>query len=156
MNYTAIYGIGLPRTGTTSLAAYLFELGVSSEHRCMLTGGTPNVANLDAVAVIDNSLYQRYEELLAESNSSGFILTIRNSEAWTRSVRRFSNHEGLPNMLEFHRDVIKTFSDAGAMDRLLILDIFEDKDVAEKIIKFIGASGDKSAGFPCLNGRKRR
>lgn len=82
-----IFGIGFPRTGTTSLVQALELLGIRSIHnpsRLVPRIGDPILAQYDGFA--DNpipSLYRELDELLPGSK---FILTDRRVEEWLPSV----------------------------------------------------------------------
>ena len=76
-----IYGIGLPRTGTTSLAIALKKLGHTTRHFCILHDSEHfKYDSPDVTVFIDNSFYAKCKEtiediLLTKHKNSLFILT---------------------------------------------------------------------------------
>ena len=60
-----LFGIGLPRTGTTSLAKALRTLGFKGENYCLLSDTTSK--DDQTFFKIDNSYYKSYKELLEDN-----------------------------------------------------------------------------------------
>ena len=90
-----VFGIGLSRTGTTSLNEALTLLGYRSKHYPieMLTLNSGRLGiNLQLVAkydaLTDTPIARFYQELDLAFPGSKFILTIRDMEGWLRSCRR--------------------------------------------------------------------
>ncbi len=97
---TKIFGIGLQRTGTTSLYSALTMLGVKSAPHAI-----PLFYNLhDSIlnqydAFMDNPIPLLYQDLDKQLPGSKFILTTREEGAWLKSVEwlfntRFPEMEG--------------------------------------------------------------
>ncbi len=93
---TRIFGIGMHKTGTTSLDAAFKVLGFNSEHWNtalwarkvwdeMLSGRSATVESHYAFSDLPFTLL--YKELDQAYPGSKFILTIRPEDAWLRSVR---------------------------------------------------------------------
>jgi hypothetical protein len=89
-----VFGIGLSKTGTSSLGDALNIVGIRSIHypfddatyEC-LRGGTYRLPILDEYqAVVDIPVAPFYAQLDAVYPGSRFILTVREREAWLRSV----------------------------------------------------------------------
>lgn len=80
-----IFGIGLPKTGTTSLSKALEELGYSSIH---YPKDLEEIKHFDSAT--DSLVAVSYEYLDNEYPCSKFILTTRDMNEWLESVR---NHE---------------------------------------------------------------
>ena len=139
-----IYGIGLPRTGTTSLAIALKKLGHTTRHFCVLhdsehlTYDSPDVAVL-----IDNAFYANCKEtieniLLTKHKDSLFILTTRNSVDWYNSISKFySIPSDLPDINVYEKLIKSIFRSLNKEHRLLIINIFEDHKCVEKICDFV-------------------
>ncbi|MEH2084474.1 MAG: sulfotransferase family protein [Nostoc sp.] len=91
-----IFGIGLSRTGTTSLHYALMLLGYSSVHMPM------DLAEIDGHdASSDTGVSYRFEELDQLYQGSKFILTVRNLEEWLQSCEFHFNHRITPEKLPF-------------------------------------------------------
>jgi len=100
-----LFCIGFHRTGTTSLAAALRQLGYDR-----LTGpnGVTNPNIKDVVyemafalvpqydVFLDNPWPIMYKELDAKYPGSKFILTLRSTESWIRSVVKYFGNEHTP------------------------------------------------------------
>ncbi len=103
-----IFGIGLARTGTTSLAKALELLGYKSVHvECNVMEISDDTFSINKDVIEDNDaivgtpLCPCYETLAKNYPDSLFILTIRESESWLKSCS-LSFTEKLP-MDENHR-----------------------------------------------------
>lgn len=89
-----IFGIGLSRTGTTSLTAALSRLGIRAKHfPCddvtyrELTAGQYSLSILERFdALTDTPVVPFYPQLDAAYPGSKFILTVRERGDWLRSV----------------------------------------------------------------------
>jgi hypothetical protein len=79
-----IFGIGLERTGTTSLAAAMRVLGFTTRH---FPRSTNEIDEADFSNDITVSC--RFRELDAAYPGSKFILTVREIEAWLDSCERW-------------------------------------------------------------------
>ena len=131
-----LFGIGLPRTGTTSLSKALRILGYSGENYCMLSERKEKDEH--KFFEVNNSFYRNYKELFAENENSKFILTTRDSTSWKASVINFQTTQitrerggskdyqaVLPNITEYTQNVMQFFNDHGAMNQLLVVDLFD-------------------------------
>ena len=128
-----VFGIGLSRTGTTSLTEALRLLGYNAVH-CPLSivafNGTglklsPRVVGrFDAFT--DSPVARMYQELDDAFPGSKFILTVRPLDKWLNSVRRmrpsFVLLKALPKVRQLARDLCGTtsFSDDTALERAFI------------------------------------
>jgi hypothetical protein len=90
-----VFGIGISRTGTTSLSKALRRLGYDSIHAplsIIKRVGGRIVLNEKAVmryeALTDSTVAFMYKELDAAFPGSKFILTVRDVEKWLLSMRR--------------------------------------------------------------------
>src|SRR5262245_22430107 len=96
--HAKVFGIGLSRTGTTSLTEALRTLGYRAVH-CPLSllalNGNGLELNKRVVdrfdAFTDTPVARVYRELDEEFPRSKFILTTRALDAWLRSMRRMRN-----------------------------------------------------------------
>ena len=98
--FNRVFGIGLSRTGTTSLDAALWHLGLTSRHNPdparMLAGDFSPIDDADAAT--DIAAAAVFRELDAAFPGSVFVLTVRDAESWLASVTR---HIGsLPDVLD--------------------------------------------------------
>lgn len=96
---TKVFGIGLSRTGTLSLAAALQHLGYRAAHfvqhlqarrgETSWFAGDFEADSLDGYdAAVDLPIPAFYPQLDARYPGSRFILTIREPDSWIASVRR--------------------------------------------------------------------
>jgi hypothetical protein len=100
--YNKVFGIGLSRSGTTSLNVALNSLGIKSLHYGIGTkGGKEMIGDIkhgkfdghqvmdsfDAMTDIQASCY--FEQWDKVYPNSKFILTIRNTDEWIDSIRRY-------------------------------------------------------------------
>lgn len=116
MDSAKIFGLGLSRTGTTSLHAALVLLGKSSIHypinaaRHWLAGNfsADPLANYTACLDIPTQVY--YRELDEKYPRSKFILTIRDKDRWLDSVERMMRSVGKPGTNTSVRDMIRVAS----------------------------------------------
>ena len=90
-----IFGIGLSKTGTTSLANALLILGFKTKDNMGVTRyakGDLASVDLDVIenydAHTDTPIPSFYRELDAKFPGSKFILTVRGTEAWLRSCKK--------------------------------------------------------------------
>jgi hypothetical protein len=103
MSVSKVFGIGLSRTGTTSLHEALKVLGFKSIHY-------PPAPNLHQLlkyfdAASDTPIAAKYKELDSCYPNSKFILTVREREAWLRSTERLFSGS-IPNE-EWRRDELR-------------------------------------------------
>jgi glycosyltransferase involved in cell wall biosynthesis len=77
-----LIGVGISKTGTSSLAAALTKLGFRCVH------GWPPFGVERAAALVDAPAACRYRELDVMYPGSKFILTMREREAWLESCRK--------------------------------------------------------------------
>lgn len=102
-----VFGVGLSRTGTTSLAAALRLLGYHTTHYklsllCRRPDGTvalnlENVARFDALTSIPIARF--YPELDHAFPGSKFLLTTRDAESWAASMWRNRRSQILINLI---------------------------------------------------------
>jgi hypothetical protein len=79
-----IFGIGLSRTGTTSLTQALYMLGYKTVH-CPLDAKLFDQHD----AFTDTSVAVQFDALDHRYPGSKFIYTVRDEDSWLRSCRRF-------------------------------------------------------------------
>jgi len=153
-----VYGIGLPRTGTASLAEALKKLaGKETRHHCVLHDNKDyRYDSEDIVAYVDNSFYGKYKKIIKEIllnkyKDSLFILTTRNRNDWEKSMSKFTNTcKDLPDVETYERLIKAVFRCIGKEDNLLVINIFEDPKSVEKLCNFIGAEY-QDVPFPHIN-----
>jgi len=162
MRFNKVFGIGLPRTGTTSLNIALNTLGISSVHFpfSLYENNDRTILN-QYTAFIDTPIPLLYQELDQLCPNSGFILTTRSVEDWLKSMewlltegRRIwqwrtaydDYHQDLfgsekyqkmiykARYKQFHDDVLHYFQ---GRDNLLVLDL-EVGYGYEELCQFLG------------------
>ena len=101
-----VIGVGLSRTGTTSLNEALEILGLRSVHYCpdrflsIMNGKSTDFRVMDDVdAVTDIPAAIFYKELSKEYLGSKFILTLREEQDWLKSVRH--HYETLDDKIDY-------------------------------------------------------
>ena len=88
-----IFGIGLPRTGTSSLGDALKEMGFTCKHFAPELWPNPTVEALRAYdAFIDTPVPSLFGKLDKICVGSKFILTTRNKDAWLSSMDWMLTH----------------------------------------------------------------
>ncbi len=150
-----IFGIGLSRTGTKSLASALGVLG----HRCAHYPGYRFVdetievdpqALRDHDALLDTPIALAFERLDRSHPGSKFIYTVREREAWLDSCRRFffeGAFKGRP-VIELCRQLYgthvfdeKRFSDAYDRHDARVRTFFEGRERDLLVIEICGGEG---------------
>lgn len=89
-----VFGVGLNKTGTTSLEAALNLLGIRTIHYPFkratyeeLTSGCYRLSIMESYqAAVDTSVAPFYPQLDREYSGSRFVLTHRDPESWLRSI----------------------------------------------------------------------
>ena len=125
-----LFGIGLPRTGTSSLAKALRVLGYNGENYCLLNDN--RTTDKRKFFEVNNSFYKNYKQLFFDNKDSKFILTTRDSSSWSNSIAKFLKHSSiertymLPNVTKYTQEVMKFFNDQGAINQLLVIDLFDE------------------------------
>lgn len=141
-----IFGIGLSRTGTKSLAAALQILGYNTLHYCPLVNNGEGVS-LDDIkkydAVVSTSFYNMYATLDLQYPNGKFILTTRDEECWFTSISKYSkrwNKEDLGR----HENEVKTYFEN--RNDLLFLEI-EHNNSWENLCTFLAKTKPQNS-FP--------
>lgn len=176
--YQKVFGIGLGKTGTTSLTEALEELGYNKAiHFPIDDHNMSLVLNGYYDAATDTPIARDYKKLLELYPEAGFILTTRELQSWLKSMEthmtkgrgkhgaRRSNIAKLRTDLygskKFDRElyeqafkthlmnVIEHFTETGNMDRLLIHS-FSDNPGWEVLCKFLELEVP-DIDFPHLN-----
>lgn len=118
-----VIGIGLPRTGTKSLAEALYVLGFSGYHYCSLN---KNMASFNQVEVKEANIfdittyyYNNYQDIY--NDAYYYILTHRNKESWLKSCAKFDPDPSIPDIDVYKEDVVKFFNKNNG--KLLVLDL---------------------------------
>ena len=90
-----VFGIGLSRTGTKSLAAAMQILGYNTLHYCPLVNNRASISLEDIKqydAIISTKFYGIYSTLDLQYPNSKFILTTRDKEHWFSSISKYSDN----------------------------------------------------------------
>lgn len=130
-----IFGIGLSKTGTSSLAQALQRLGFRTKD-CMgarsYVPGDLSSIEMDTVlahdALTDTPIPSFYRELDARFPGSKFILTVRERAAWLQSCRKQFNERSAAAQSEAHR---RLFED------LYGTNLFDEQRFAEGYERFV-------------------
>ena len=149
-----ILGIGLPRTGTTSLAKFLRNLGFCGKNFCVIHDNRKNdlVKIKEKSFLIDNSAYRNYKQKLIYSNrKTKFILTTRDKKSWKQSINRMKTKKlnipkDLPDISLYYTEVIKFFKSKKMINRLLVIDINNINQ--EKIYSFLEIENQMKIEYP--------
>lgn len=169
-----IFGIGLSRTGTTSLTSFLNSIGFNIIH---YPNNKKQLFSKDNDGATDIPVITYYKELDKTYPNSKFIYTIRNKEDWINSMSRYlPRKKGRPTethswtlqhrltaygRTDFNRkDFDKRFDEYDAEIKeyfrnreqdLLILNIFENPSVQE-LCSFLNITHvDTSQNYPHEN-----
>lgn len=177
---TKIFGIGLPRTGTTSLALALKSYGIQTIHfpfGLYDHGLDAHIAE-QYTAFVDTPVPMLYKQLDQRWPGSKFILTTRDRKEWLQSMK-WLRTEGRkiwqpdPKREEYkqafygtnsfdrellaatydrhHRDVHRHFE--GRERDILTIDITESQDT-HRLVDFLGLSNDPTA-WPRANASRK-
>tara|TARA_B100000131_G_C18116837_1_gene611558 strand:+ start:1157 stop:1639 length:483 start_codon:yes stop_codon:yes gene_type:complete len=150
-----VFGIGLPRTGTTSLSEALSMLGYSGTHSCSIFGSKDGGTGASGLYLVDNQLYADINRVVLENKKSKFILTTRDDCEWRDSIDSFSL-SGLPSPSEYGELVSGLFA-ANKLENLLIINFQLNSDIDNwnQICSFLKKSVP-SENFPCVRNLKRQ
>lgn len=121
-----VLGIGLPRTGTTSLSQALDMLGYSGAHECLLHPNREATCKQTSKTYrVYNWYYTIYKDLLELHPHAYYILTTRDQLAWEVSIARFppDTVETIPKVKDYELDVSGYFAQRSS--RLLVFNIWE-------------------------------
>lgn len=147
-----IYGIGLPRTGTTSLGGALSLLNIKGESICILNKcsrkSNNNNSNDSYFYSVENDFYKNIDnpKTLDFFVNNKFILTNRDCKTWKQSIEKFKySNEKEYNYLEkinpddYKELIIKLFKKHNCSSNLLIINIFETSHeiLWKSIIEFL-------------------
>jgi len=154
-NKKKIFGIGLPRTGSTSLAEALRMLGYKGSNFCSLN----NIHTVDKTEEkksfqIDNSFFKIYQNLFEQNSNAKFILTIRDNSSWRKSMSGFEyDNNILPNINKYKDEVKKFFRSKNAEDQLLMINLTElnDKEKWNMICDFLNEENVPNLTFPHIS-----
>ncbi len=156
-----VIGLGLPRTGTTSISKALEILGYSGSHFCILQSKQMNylAPSSKKAFVVDNSYYKNYRKLFEENRGRPdpkYVLTTRKKEDWLVSIGKFNREEwlqsngrfdivDLPDIAEYETEVQDFFRQRNG--ELLRLNLFEEKNPWQTFCNFLSEPVPKAA-FP--------
>ena len=150
-----LFGIGLPRTGATSLAEALRILNYKDQNYCFLTNtNTSDKTENSRLFQIDNSYFKVYQQLFSANNNSKFILTTRNNSSWKKSMSRsVYDRNLLPHVSKYRKDVESFFNKNNAKKQLLIIDLFElsDEEKWKTLCNFLEIKNTPVRLFPHIN-----
>jgi hypothetical protein len=156
-NRPRVFGVGLSKTGTSSLSAALNLLGYRSCHYPPLDRLSQILQKHDAAT--DTSIACCFEELDTRYPGSKFILTLRDTASWLRSAA--VEFEGRPVSERWKREVrlriygvldwdpasfLRAYRRhethvlshfAGRLDALLVIDITSGKDRWTPLCRFL-------------------
>jgi len=121
-----VYGIGLPRTGSTSLAEALNILGYSGKHFCSINNSS-RVSSFKELEkyYIDNSSYLDLENIVRKNIGSKFIFTDRSLTDWSESIKKYDKNF-TTNIVEYKEACISLFKKYNKLKDLLFINITEN------------------------------
>jgi 3'-phosphoadenosine 5'-phosphosulfate (PAPS) 3'-phosphatase len=136
-----IFGIGLSKTGTTSLANALETLGYKTRDNLGVVeyaaGNLSSSIDLDAVeacdALTDTPIPSFYRELDARFPGSKFILTVRDADGWLKSCQKQFTQRFAASQTDAHK---RLFLD------LYGTDVFEETRFASGYRRFVDGVRD--------------
>lgn len=121
MAKSKIFGIGLAKTGTTSLNDAFAILGIAS------IGCPTSIASIRRFdAATDGIVADQFEELDRVFPNSKFIYTVRDRDSWLRSYTRYRGRK-LPAS-RAHQDKVERLYGTTGTDRQVLLDSYERHD----------------------------
>ena len=142
-----IYGIGLPRTGSSTLAEALRLLGYKGTNYCILYNDLKQ--DTSTQFIVNNSIFNRIESFYAEANKVPnedlFILTTRRDDRWYDSIIQYPEHTEIP-LPSTYEGIVKELI---PQDKLLVVN-WEEGNGWSEICNFIG-SNLPIFDFPCKN-----
>jgi len=143
-----IYGIGLPRTGSSSLAAALRILGYEGSSWCALHAEGEVSPTLKEFWV-DNGYYETFG-LFDIHKDDKVILTTRNADDWRASIERQREHTEhrylvLPDISTYEQQVRWQVPS----NQLLVVS-WDEGHRWEKLCAFLGHPVP-DVPFPCVN-----
>ena len=154
-NQHIIFGIGLPRTGTTSLAEALRILGIQGSNFCLLNKIYTIDESKNSIAFeVDNSFFKIYQNLFEQNSNAKFILTVRDNSSWRKSMSGFEyDNNILPNINKYNDEVKKFFRSKNADDQLLMINLTElnDKEKWNMICDFLNEENVPNLTFPHIS-----
>jgi hypothetical protein len=168
-----VFGVGLSRTGTTSLTRALQVLGWRAVHYPAPQGPAAVLAAAERWdALTDTPVVVVYQELAQRYPEARFIMTVRRMDDWLASCERFFARVGEARGAKlavrmavygapgFERDAfeaayrrhvrgVRRFF-AGEPERLLVMDIAGGQGW-ERLCPFLGVGVPPGGGFPREN-----
>ena len=164
--YNRIFGIGLPRTGGTTLASALRSFGIHGTNTCVVTNVTTEsrprksdhpelIVKFDVNNMYPHYIYNLDYEFWKDSNNicehDLFIMTTRDTDDWIASLNKHGHSEGsgsIPN-----KQAYESFIKANIPEnQLLVIDWHDCSDTCwERLSKFLDKPLPKDVEFPCEN-----
>jgi 3'(2'),5'-bisphosphate nucleotidase len=127
-----IFGIGLSKTGTTSLAHALEILGYQTKDYPGLSSYLPgdlSSVDLELVdsydALTDTPIPSFYRELDVRYPGSKFILTVREKEGWLKSCRKQFNERSAAKQNDAHNQLFMDLYGCKVFDEQKFIDGYE-------------------------------
>lgn len=151
-----VIGIGLPRTGTTSLAQALVILKYSGKHECIIFGSIDKDNELNEKKyLINNRFYSSLEEDLSKFVGAKFILTNRDDSEWKNSISYFNIEQKIITPSNYCEQVCKAFDEKNIRKDLLVINIFENNSAENwnQIASFLNETIPEEP-FPCIKRMK--
>jgi len=127
-----VFGIGLSKTGTTSLAHALEILGYRTKDYPGVTNYVPGaLSTLDPVvldthdALTDTPIPSLYKELDARYPGAKFVLTVRDMEGWLKSCKKQFTEKHAANLNEAHHHLFMDLYGCAVFDEALFRQGYE-------------------------------
>ena len=144
---TKIWGIGLPRTGTTSLAEALNVMGFDTSHYCKIQNGDSYLSDIleeasSKDAIVNNHLHDFYHRI--------YVLEEMDCEIGLYVLTYRLDKDVLDN-LEYIKEVYQFFQNKNKLSHLLLLDMnASEADKWKNLAAFLGMEPPNKK-YPHLN-----
>lgn len=154
-NHQKLFGIGLPRTGSTSLAEALRILSYKGSNFCSLNNiHTSDETEAKKSFEIDNSFFKIYQHLFKKNPNAKFILTTRDNSSWRKSMSGFEyDNNILPNINKYADEVENFFKSRNAVNQLLLINLSElnNEEKWKRICDFLNEKNIPDITFPHIS-----
>lgn len=172
-----VFGVGLPRTGTSSLTVAMARLGYTVQHYFTKAQWERLIGSVEFAS--DMPVSARVPLLVARYPEAKFILTVRDPDAWLPSIERliemrgwsktndwadrrqetFGDHDFEPvlwrrKFLQHKRRTIRLLREYRKPSEYLIFDMFRDPEPWSTLVRFLGFDVRPAEDFPHENRRR--
>ena len=161
-----IIGLGLPRTGGTTLAAALRAFDIHGENSCIVTNVRTTTAPVKKTRATEKFVINNEFPIQIAEHSMGwfraknkftemdkYILTTRDHTSWTESITKYGEIEGEGNIpfKDEYEDHILNYYDLDKRNLLVINWNNCDTNCWDLLADFLDKPSRKGEDFPCEN-----